>query len=175
MKVLGFDPIPVKLTAIERKVAILIGETRTSVSKDDDDRPDAHGLKANREDGLKIDRQGAIAECVLAKHLNVFWCGSVNTFKSEKDVGTVFEVRSIDDMSKRLIVRMDDPDDAYFVSVAVFDNVCYIKGYLLGRDAKKGKWLRDPNDREPAYFVPDEGLKDPQNLKILYLAIRNNL
>jgi hypothetical protein len=168
---MSFDPLPVKLTVIERRVAILVGETRTSVSKDDDDLPDAHGLQADREMGLKIDRQGAIAECVLAKHLNVFWCGSINTFKREKDVGAAFEVRSIDSLKKRLIVRADDADDAYFVCIAVLDDACYIMGYMLGKDAKKGKWLQDINGRESAWFVPIDQLKDPRTLKDLYLAI----
>src|SRR5215472_8892537 len=155
------DPISVKLTRIERQVAILVGETRTKVSKDDDDRPDAHGLVTDREGGLKIDRMGAIAECVLAKHLNVFWCGSVNTFKSERDVGGSFEVRSTDSLKKRLIVRADDDDNHYFFGVVLLDDVCYITGYILGKDAKKGKWLDDPGDRESAFFVPREGQRDP--------------
>jgi hypothetical protein len=95
----------------------------------------------------------------------------VNTFKREKDVGATFEVRSIDNMSKSLLVRADDADDAYFVCVAVLGDACYIMGYLLGKDAKKGKWLRDPNGREPAFFVPVSALKDPRELKNLYLAI----
>jgi len=169
---MNHDPITVKLTAIEKRVAILVGDTRTSVSKDDDDRPDAHGLEATREEGQKIDRQGATAESAFAKHLNVYWCGSVNTFKSEKDVGSVFEVRSIDSFKKSLIVRADDADDAYFVCVAVLDDACYIMGYLLGKDAKKGKWLRDVNGREPSFFVPVDFLRDPRELKDLYLKIK---
>lgn len=165
--------VSVKLTHLDKKVCILVANERASESKDvDDPLADAHGLQATKEEGWAIDFQGAKGECGLAKYLNVYWVGSVNTFKHERDVGGVFDVRSVDTWNKRLIVRADDPDDAYFVLVLVEGDACYIRGYILGKDAKKGKWLRDYGDRESAFFVPVDALKDPRELKDLYIQLK---
>jgi hypothetical protein len=168
---MSHDPIIVKLTPIELQLATLVGQIRTRSSKGDG-MENAHGLEADLNEGLIIDILGAKGECILAKHLNVFWCGSVNTFKNERDVGAVFENRTIGELRRRLLVREGDLDEAYYVSTAVVNDIGYIKGYLLGKDAKKGKWLKDYADREPAYFIPDEYLKDPRELKDLYSTIR---
>lgn len=161
------EPIIILLTPIESRIATLVGEIRTQSSKARG-MPDKHGFTG---DGLQNDIVGSKGECGLSKHLNVFWCGSLDTFKLEKDVGSFFEVRSVGELNRRLIVREDDDDNAYFVLVAVVNDTCYIKGFLLGKEAKKGKYLKDYNDREPAYFVPDDQLRDPKELKDLYLQI----
>lgn len=162
------DPIPVKLTTIERQVAAFVGQKLHEASKG---LQDNHDLVVTEQEGLDIHIQGAIGECAAAKFLNVFWCGTVNTFKHVLDVGERFEVRSVASLDRRLIVRQDDPDDRYFISVAVHADTCFIKGFLLAKDAKKGKWLKDFNDREPAYFVSNDALKDPKELHKLYSAI----
>ncbi len=49
----------------------------------------------------------ACAEIAVAKYLNLFWAGTVNTFKTEPDVGGLVEVRSSYG-GRRLGVRPDD-------------------------------------------------------------------
>ena len=106
--------------------------------------------------------EGACGEMVVAKALNRYWSGSVNTY-SQPDVAE-YQVRTRSKPEYQLIVRPDDDDEAPFVLVRGRAPSYDIVGWLYGYEAKQSIWLRTYGNRRPAYFVPDEALHDPSQL-----------
>lgn len=120
--------------------------------------PDRHGYD-DSEDGWDNDIVGAIAECAFCKATGRYWDGGVNTFKEGGDAGDSVEVRWTEPHNNSLIVREDDDDDQWFVLVTGREPTLRIHGYIQGKEAKKKKWRKAPNGREPAYFVPKDELR----------------
>ena len=111
----------------------------------------------NKDFGWHIDIEAACAEVALAKHLGVFWDGSVGTGKAI-DVGK-YQVRHTPRENGALIIRPRDSDFEQFVLVTGVAPDFIIRGWILGVDGKVQKYLRDPNGKFPAYFVPQSDLK----------------
>lgn len=101
---------------------------------------------------------GACGEMVFAKATGRYWSHSVNTFHHVADVGLRFEVRASDREDGCLIVRDNDADDRIYVAVFGEPPNLIIAGCILGRDAKRAEWVRDPHGHRPAWFVPQRYL-----------------
>jgi hypothetical protein len=128
---------------------------------------DKHGFSG---DGWSEHVEGACGEMVVAKHLGVYWDGGINTFK-EPDLPGI-QVRTRSRHSFDLIVRPDDSDTDQFVLVTGHCPSYRIRGWILGRDAKKPEHLKDHGGRPPAYFVPAELLLPTHSLGVLR-AVQN--
>jgi hypothetical protein len=116
---------------------------------------DAHGFDGGG--AWDIDVMGASAEMALAKMLNIYWCGDVNTFKLP-DVGSL-QVRSTSLEHGSLIVRENDSDNDIFVLMILERPSTYhFGGWTFGVDAVQRKYRRAPNGRPPAFFVPQRDL-----------------
>jgi hypothetical protein len=109
---------------------------------------------------------GACGENVVAKALNIYWDGSVNTFRSRPDVGK-YEVRTRSNKTKngkpyQLLVRPDDDDAKDYYLVRLIDALGWprfrIIGHIRGGDAKRPEWFHPHGGYKKAYFVPDEAL-----------------
>ena len=108
-----------------------------------------------------MDIEGACAELAVAKHTNLVW-GAVNKGNVSADVGSHYGVRYTRYKQGRLIIHDSDPDEFLFWLVTGGSGTYDICGYILGKDAKKDKWLDDPTGRNrPAYFVPQYALFAP--------------
>ena len=123
--------------------------------------PDKHGFDGP---GWNIHVEGAAGEIAAAKALNMYWGGTVNTFKSIGDIGKL-EIRTTSVKNNRLIVRNKDSDDAVFVLVVGSTPTFEVVGWMLGKDAKQSKYVSAPGGRPPAYFVPREDLNSLDTLK----------
>lgn len=123
--------------------------------------PDRHGY-----DGLGWSEhiEGAAGEYALAKHFNVSWNGSVNTFRTQADVQQ-FEIRTRSKHEYELLVRPNDPDDAAFILITGKAPDFRIQGWMLGKDAKQVHWKQTHGYRPPAYFVPHSALHDIEALR----------
>lgn len=115
------------------------------------------------DDPWDCEVNSAAAECATAKAANLYWSGSVNTFK-EADVGTKIQVRWSDrdyrTQKTSLIVRPEDPDDHFYVLVTGRGDLFHLHGSMLGSTAKNPKWLSAPNGRPPCWMVPRNELAD---------------
>jgi hypothetical protein len=114
-----------------------------------------------RGDPYKIHIAGAIGELAVAKGLQVYWGGTVNTW-GDADIGSRIQVRTRPDVKGRgeLIVRpKDNPDDVFVLALGTAPDF-KLPGWIAGKDAMKKKWLKDYAQRPPAYFVPHESLND---------------
>lgn len=118
-----------------------------------DKRPDRHGFVPKEEAGWCLHIEGACGEAAVAKALNRFWDGSVDSFKSGGDVGGI-QVRTRSRHDYELIVRADDRDTDVFVLVTGRAPTFRVVGYILGRDAKRPEFLQRHGNRPGAYFVP---------------------
>lgn len=121
--------------------------------------PDLHGL--DPADGLAKHIMGALGECAYCKYKGVRWDMDVNTFHSKPDVGNC-EIRTRGQAHYELIVRTDDADDREYV--LVYDNQddpseFFVRGSILGHEAKRSEWWKSHGDREAAWFVPIKALR----------------
>jgi len=120
---------------------------------------DAHGYEDTG--GWDDDIEGAAGEMAFAKYRDRYWSFHVNTFMGG-DVGRV-HVRTCRRKDASLIIRNGDPDDELYVLVIGKSPVYKIVGWILGRDSRKGEWVRAPNGRAPAWFVPQSVLNAFKN------------
>lgn len=106
----------------------------------------------------QIDVEGACGEMAVAKALGIHWNGSINTFKRGGDVGDL-QVRASQKHNNCLIVRSGDRDEDVFIFVTGLAPEYLVHGWIVGKDAKQEKYLKAPNGREAAFFVPREALR----------------
>lgn len=153
--------IAVELTWIEVWLASEIGKLRQyeSLRKNLKHKYGFEGV------GWDIHIDGSGGEMAVAKALGIYYGGSVNTFKTEGDIGNL-EVRTRSKSDYELLVRPDDNDEAVFVHVTGTLPKFKVHGWLKGKDAKQPKWLQDYGNRPPAYFVPNSALQPIEELKI---------
>lgn len=137
----------------ECEMAVQVGVRRQLSSLSKNSRP-GEGYEGS---GWDIHIQGALGEMAVAKALNVYWSGSVNTFAACDLPG--LQVRTRSRHWYDLIVRSRDSDDEPFILVTGECPTFTVHGWIYGRDAKKPKWLREYGNRPAAYFVPQGALR----------------
>ena len=111
--------------------------------------------------------EGALAELAVAKALNTYWSGSVNTFGAA-DIGTDIQVRlrkqRADEPPPDLIVRpADNPDCVYVLVVGESPNFTVV-GWISGAAAKQECYKQNYGGRGEAYFVPQYSLNSINTL-----------
>ena len=106
------------------------------------------------------DINGAVAEVALAKHLDLFWSGTVGRVDLP-DVGPL-QVRSKNDPKERLVILPTDGDGQIFVSVLVGLPKCTLCGWMRAGEAKRPEWLLPDDAGKKRYFVPNSHL-EPMN------------
>lgn len=121
---------------------------------------DAHGFEGV---GWSEHIEGACGEMALAKQLGVYWDGSVNSFH-RPDVGGRFQVRTRSRHDYDLIVREADSDEDVFVLVTGRCPHYTVRGFILGKDAKRDEYKASFGNRPPAFFVPQAALQCLSNL-----------
>jgi len=121
---------------------------------------DKHGFDG---DGLMIHINGACGEMAVAKALGIYWAGSINTFKKERDVGK-WEVRTRSKDYYDLLIRPDDDENNIYILVTGEIPTFKVQGFILGKSAKRQEWMKDYGGRPPAYFIPKEYLSDIKQL-----------
>lgn len=122
----------------------------------------------SKEHNFNINLRGTLGEIAVAKYLNQYWAGTVNTFHTLSDVGLEVEVRTTIYAEKKLILRDNDPEDAYYFQVLQMNNETFrILGFIHGSYAKVKEYYYTTNERPKAYFIPQSDLIKPtlENLK----------
>jgi len=144
----------VQLTKSEMYFAALVGVRRNIASF----QVQSTNKVKNKDFGWHIDIEAACAEMAVAKHFNLYWDGSVNTFKLP-DVGG-FQVRHTQKLDGCLIVRPSDSDREMYLLIVGSSPVYFIVGWCYGHEAKQEQYVVGYNDMPPAWFVPQEYLHD---------------
>ena len=156
----------VTLSWDEALIAEKIGEWRHIKARNDGltRSTEARGKPSEEDDSeeaLQKDKDAAGAEMAVAKATNCYWPPSLDAQpKTVPDVGKAIQVRHTRLPHGSLIVSPKDEDDQYFFLVTGEIPEYEVRGFLKGKDAKKEEWLRDPNGRPAAYFVPQKALRE---------------
>lgn len=145
----------VTLTPYEIDMAAAVG-VRRMVSAVSKSLADKHGYSG---DGWGIHIEGAMGELAVAKALNLYWDGSVDTFR-RADISPNIHVKTRSNPDYDLIVRMSDPNEGVFVLVTGRCPVYEVRGWTTGKDAKRDEFLQTYGGREAAYFVPQARLNE---------------
>jgi len=126
-----------------------------------DKRKDNHGYSGR---DVHDNFWGVLGEMAFAKLKNVYYAGTVDTFK-DADVGENYQVRTVgSNKNRNLIIRPDDPTQDIYVLVEVAKcggyYSCVLHGGIYGYDGKRDEWLSDFGQphRPSAYRVPNRSL-----------------
>lgn len=145
----------VQLDWFEVEQAAMVGARRRIESRS---RGFKNGSGYNDENGWQIDIEGAAAEMAFAKLAHVYWSYSVNSFRREGDVGRI-QIRHTERENGSLIIRPKDADTGLFVLVVGKIPSFNIVGAITAKKAKANpEWQKDYNNRDSAFFVPQESL-----------------
>lgn len=120
--------------------------------------------RCDKNTNWQNDIESAGAECAAAQALNRYWPGGVNTFEAP-DIPPDIQVRSSIEEGYSLLVRKKDKDEERFVLVIGKMPTFDIVGWLYGHEAKMERWLRNPDNKGPAYFVPQGYLNPMENFE----------
>lgn len=119
----------------------------------------------NKDFGWHTDIESACAELATAKYLNLYWDGSVDTFKLP-DVGN-FQVKHTQHPGGSLIIRKDLDPNYFYILVTGSSPSYALRGLMLGRHCMKEKYLSNPHNTKKgeAFFFPQKQLWDITRLK----------
>ena len=147
--------IPQTLTSSEMEMAAHIGFLRNIASLQSGGEP-AAGFEGP---GWAIHIEGACGELAVAKYLNRYWPGHINTFNRLPDILPDIEVRTRSREDYQLIVRPKDVNLRKFVHVTGEAPNFLIWGWMYGEDAKAhADWQANHGGRPTAWFVPTDQL-----------------
>lgn len=127
----------------------------------------------HKGDSLETHEVGCKGECACAKGLNVYWSGAGQDFHHDTDVSGYLVRLALNEYSRKgypasLIVRPAEKyePDAIWIMVIQRDdpNTFLVRGWIYDADARQEQWLRAPNGREAAYFVPQDALEPMDTL-----------
>lgn len=150
------DEMRVSLTYPQVMTGSMVGLMRELKARQRNSRPTG-GARSDKAEGWTANIEGALAEMAVAQALGLNWSCSVDTFKSEPDVGK-YEVRMRTQHQWELIVRPDDYEDRIYIHVTGVAPDFWIRGWMYGREAKRDEWLQSHGGREPAWFAPNKAL-----------------
>lgn len=152
--------VTIVVAPADAALAAKVGAMRMRASRNTGRNP--HRSQEGRSDEHRLwhETLGCLAEAAVAQHLGIAYDGSVNRFHDRPDVGP-FEVRATDRRDGCLILRDNDlPDRPYVLAVGTGrDPVIELRGWLYGREGRRGEWLRDPHGRRPCWMVPQASLR----------------
>ena len=131
------DPRAAELTAREMILGAFVGIMRSVEDMAKGYKP-AYGAKAN---DWQISIEGTLGEMAAAKWLGVYWQGAT-VFRGCDLPGV--EVRTRSRHHYELIVHPKDRDDAKFLLLTGAAGRYVVRGWILGKDAKREEWWNDP-------------------------------
>jgi len=166
----------VQLSRLEWWVAVKTGVLvwRTSHADGRTDRDEWRGFTEGPDAGKRQQALGSLCERIAAKNLEVYWPGVVNNFGGPDLPGNV-EVRLIGKERYGLRVYPRDHDSRRVIGVVV-PLGCErgkptktfrfrVAGWIEAGTAKRDEWKHAPHGRPPVYFVPQDALRHPAELR----------
>ena len=165
----------IQLTWYEAEMAARVGMARSFSSMRAGHNAFKHGLGRDEGGLFDMNIKGAAAECAVAKALDMFWDGSVDTFHEKADIGENVEVRSVKDEQRHLLVRPEDPikDRNYVLVVDLWrkggEPNYIIQGWLPGEECVQEEFKTDFGrpERPPCFGVPVSRLRPISTLRTL--------
>lgn len=148
--------VEVELTLEEIDLTRYVAEKRHAGASLAYADPQKHGFTGSN---LELHYSGCLAECAFAKSRNLYWSGGGLSWRDDDDVGGI-QVRSTPLPHGSLLVRPTDGAlDKPWVLLIGADGKYRLVGWLYGRETHRECWLRAPNGRPAAFFVPQSVLR----------------
>jgi hypothetical protein len=146
----------VTLNKYEMVMAAQIGLERKLLAIENGHK-DNHGFEGP---GWNEDIEGSCGEMAVAKYLGIYWGGGMGEEFKSPDLGDRIQIRTTPRLDGSLIVRKDAKDDHIYVLVTGEAPTYFLRGFISAADAKRDEFVRAPNGRPPAWFVPQYALSD---------------
>lgn len=115
------------------------------------------GLTEDKRNILDIHVQGAMGEICVSKVMDRYSKFSVDTFKAA-DISENIQVRTSPRHDYKLRILPNDNPEHYYVLVTGTGPVYCVRGWIKGSEGKREEYIMAPNNRPPAYFVPQHKL-----------------
>jgi hypothetical protein len=138
----------------EAAAAFLVAKRRNTLNNGASNLPNGEQVDAATREWQHY--AACLAEIAVARVLNRCWSGCGKGTLERHDVGNCYEVRSITDRSRGLLVRAKDDGNTIFILVFVDVETrnCEILGWEIGqRIRQKGRML-DPTSPKPCWVLP---------------------
>ena len=119
-----------------------------------------HGNRngAKKENLWDLNIRGALGEFAFSKALGIPYEFRLNVFKGP-DFGKTGQVKTLMEHWYDLTIRSDARDEDHYVLVTGIGPTFQVHGWYLAGEAKKhAEWIKDPEHRGPAFFVPQKSL-----------------
>lgn len=158
--------ITVEMEDYEYRFCVRVGLLRRRTTGSHSRLTNAYGPPVSDAKLDEYDILGACSELVVARHKNryptglLFSLAKVSPPQGMADVGDNIQVRATPREDGSLIVHDQDPNDHVFYLVTGTPPVLTIRGWMIGGDAKQEDWKRNPHNKIPSYFVPQEALNE---------------
>jgi len=144
----------IELTSQEIQIASMVGIQR---QVEDIERRKKSFSGESQTGAWQRHIEGALSECALAKHLNVFWSKRPYPLPDVYDS----EVRSTPYSSGVMPIGTTDKDDRKYYLLTGINGTYIIRGWLYGKDCKRPEWWRELQPgRPPCFCVPQSALKN---------------
>lgn len=108
---------------------------------------------------------GAIGECGLAKHLNVFWSGNIGNYRAPDVAG--YQVRGVSRKDHRVILNDWDKDEQVFVSALALRErlpIIILRGWIYAHEGKEDRYKTRNPGRGPCFMADPLILHDMREL-----------
>lgn len=152
--------VPVRLDYHEFLFAATVGCMR-QIENIMAGRHDMYGAAPG--DGWALHVRGACGELAVAKVLGKYWSGNLGDLKAA-DVGPYQVRHSARPGAPLRLHRRDRDQDVFLLVTGDPPNLC-VRGWLQACEGKVEGFWSDPTGQDrPAYFVPQEFLRDLEDL-----------
>jgi hypothetical protein len=156
--------IGVTLTRWETQQALRVGKWRQEEADRQKLKMHCGGESRSPEALLRENQGGAGREMAFAKHVGVYWSYSVNTFKTEADVGDI-EVRGSEFDTHNLVLRPKDEaaekHDTPFVFLTGWFPEFKLWGWAWGGEVMQPENWTDLGNGRPALWLLEKRFLRP--------------
>ena len=109
---------------------------------------------------------GAVGEIAVLKFLNIYKSPTINNFSGADIVynGKKIEVRHRENKSFDMIVRRNNSPSSVYVMTRGLAPTIEVVGWEVGKNVMKDSFIRDHGGYGAAWFVPQDALRDMEEL-----------
>jgi hypothetical protein len=142
----------------EAHVAWTVAQRRNRLNHGQTNLPG--GESADETERARQHYAACLAEIAVSRLTNLCWTGCGKGACGLRDVGNQWEVRSITDRSRGLLVRSKDDLDAAFALVYVNPETrtCDVLGWAFGHEVVDRGRLLDGDSLKPCWIIPASDL-----------------
>lgn len=151
----------------EAAAALVVAKRRNTLNSGQSNLPG--GETASEDERLRQHYVACLSEIAVSRLLNRAWTGCGRGADGLRDVGDQFEVRSITDQKRGLLLRSKDdtPPPYVLVYVDVRTRECHALGWSYGHEARSNGRALDADTDRPCWILSVGNLRDWNTIRAL--------